>query len=313
MNETQRPGRNDPCPCGSGKKFKKCHGLLPESEIQSVLQKTPDLSKPLPMMNQMRMPLLNAEERESMRAACRFNASLMDHLRPKILPGITTQQIDDWVHEYTLDHGHRPATLGYKGFPKSCCTSINEVVCHGIPGNEVLNDGDIINVDITSIVDGWYGDQSETFLIGEVSPETRQLVQVTFDCLHAGIDAIGPDSSVREIGVAIVETARPYRFGVVKEYQGHGLGRKFHQAPDVPHYPDTRIRYDNLPVGVCFTIEPMINLGTWKTDLDRSDGWTVRTKDRKLSAQFEHTLLMTDEGPEILTVTQDGPQKGHRF
>ena len=252
-------------------------------------------------------------EWERLRIASRFNASLMDHLRPHVKPGITTEAINQIVHEYTVSNGHTPATLGYMGYPKSCCISINEVVCHGIPDETVLKEGDIVNVDITSIVDGWYGDQSATFLVGNVSDEARRLVQTTFDSLFLAINAIHPGSSVLDIGEVIYNYATELGYGVVKQYQGHGIGREFHTDPGIPHYPVSGAERDLLLPGMCFTIEPMLNIGTWRTVEDRSDGWTVRTKDNKLSAQFEHTILMTEEGPEILTLTKDGPQPGHRF
>lgn len=260
---------------------------------------------------------LNEEEREMMRAAGRFNAQLMDFIRPHIKAGVTTESIDDLVYEYTLDHGYQPAPLGYPGdkypFPKSCCTSVNDVICHGIPSDYVLAEGDIVNVDVTTIVEGWHGDQSETFLIGEVADEVRRTAQCSFDSLHAAIDAIGPGSRISTIGKAIVQEARKYRFSVVEKYVGHGLGRKFHQRPNVPHVPTPESKRQRLEPGLCFTIEPMINAGAVASVSDPDDGWTVRTKDGKVSAQFEHTILMTEQGPEILTLTQTGPQKGHRF
>lgn len=262
---------------------------------------------------QQRNLLLNAQQRDCMRKASRFNAQLMDAIRPQVVPGITTLEIDKLVYEYTLDHGHTPACLGYKGYPKSICTSINDVICHGIPDKTTLNEGDIVNVDVTTIVDGWYGDQSETFMIGEVSEETRHLVQVTFDSLYAAINTLRPGSKVIEIGRAIAKTVKPHGYTIVRDYQGHGIGQVFHQDPGIPHCPTPAARFQALRPGVCFTIEPMINQGVAETVLDRSDGWTVRTKDSKLSAQFEHTILMTEEGPEILTWTEHGPQEGHRF
>jgi methionyl aminopeptidase len=259
------------------------------------------------------VPVYSEEERNGLRTAGRFNAQLMDFIRPHVAAGITTNEIDRLVHEYTLDHGHIPACLGYQGFPKSVCTSINEVVCHGIPDATVLRDGDIVNVDLTTIVSGWYGDQSETFLIGTVSDTARQLVQVTFDCLFRGIRAIKQNGRVNDIGRAIFDYARSHGFEVVREYQGHGIGRQFHQDPGIPHFPHPNNVSELIPPGVCFTIEPMLNVGTWETVLDHNDKWTVRTKDRSLSAQFEHTLIMTETGPEILTLTQNGPQEGHKF
>ncbi|MFK7776605.1 MAG: type I methionyl aminopeptidase [Gimesia sp.] len=250
---------------------------------------------------------------ERLRLASQFNAQLMDHLRSHVKPGITTDEINQIVHDYTLSNGHTPATLGYMGFPKSCCISINEVVCHGIPDDTVLKEGDIVNVDITSIVNGWYGDQSETFFVGQVSDEARNLVQVTFDSLFMAINILTPGSSVIKIGEVIYDYAKEAGFGVVRQYQGHGIGREFHTDPGIPHYPVASSERDLLLPGMCFTIEPMLNVGSWKTVEDQSDGWTVRTKDNKLSAQFEHTILMTEEGPEILTLTKEGPQAGHQF
>lgn len=248
-----------------------------------------------------------------MRAAGRFNAQLMDFVRPHVQAGISTLEIDKLAHEYTLDHGHTPACLGYKGYPKSVCTSINEVVCHGIPDDTVLKEGDIVNVDLTTIVDGWYGDQSETFMIGEVSDEAKRLVQTTFDSLWIGIRAVQKYGLVYDIGRAIYEYATERGYGVVREYQGHGLGREFHQKPDIPHRPDAESGRVVLKPGNCFTIEPMLNCGTWRTVQDKKDGWTVRTKDGRLSAQFEHSILVTEDGVEVLTKTQDGPQEGHDF
>ncbi|MCA9127209.1 MAG: type I methionyl aminopeptidase [Planctomycetales bacterium] len=261
----------------------------------------------------IRKLLLGHDARQRMRAAGRFNAQLMDYLRGFIKPGITTQEIDDLVVKYTADHGHTCATLGYLGFPKSCCTSINEVICHGIPKNETLVDGDIVNVDITSIVDGWHGDQSETFIIGEASDAARAVTQAAFDCLYLAIEALTPGCTVNAIGDAIVAEAHSRGFSVVREYVGHGLGQAFHQPPNIPHFPDRKSRQQRLLPGMCFTIEPMINEGTRFTRPDKRDGWTVRTRDGKLSAQFEHTILMTEDGPEILTLTELGPKRGHQF
>ena len=257
-----------------------------------------------------------------MRAAGRFNAELLDYVRPHVLPGVKTASLDRLIHEYTLDHGHVPACLGYPGektaFPKSCCISINDVICHGIPGPYELKPGDIVNVDLTSIVDGWHGDQSETFLIGEadqIDDLSRAVTQCAFDCLHLSIQALEPGCRVSVIGETIVDHVRNTygNFGIVEKYVGHGIGAAFHQAPNIPHVPSTQSRRDRLHPGVCFTIEPMINGGTIKSEIDSRDGWTVRTKDGKPSAQFEHTILMTEEGPEVLTLTQNGPQYGHKF
>lgn len=265
------------------------------------------------MLQNLRKLQLSESQRQGMRAAGRFNAQLMDYIRGQIQAGITTGQIDRLVHEYTLSHKHTPATLGYLGYTKSCCTSVNDVICHGIPGDYVLKEGDIINVDITSIVDGWHGDQSETFLIGDVSEKARAVTQCAFDSMHRAISALTPGCPVSVIGENVVAEADKYGFTVVREYVGHGLGRRFHQHPNVPHFPDRKSRQDLLLPGMCFTVEPMINSGSRFTKPDTTDNWTVRTRDGSLSAQFEHTILMTEKGPEILTTCPNGPKAGHRF
>ncbi len=260
------------------------------------------------------LPVYETEEdREGLRAAGRFNASVLDFLRDHIRPGITTLAIDKLAHAYTLDHGHLPACLGYRGYPKTICTSINDCVCHGIPEERELVPGDIVNVDCTSIVDGWYGDSSETFQIGDTAAEARRVTQAAFDALWLAINALEPYSSVIEIGLAIARFARDHKLGVVENFQGHGIGRQFHQDPGIPHFPVKKSRKDILVPGVCFTIEPMLNLGSNATAGPLSDGWTVLTADGSLSAQFEHQILMTELGPEILTLTQRGPQEGHQF
>lgn len=292
---TKKLGRNDPCWCGSGGKYKKCH-----------LNKLPEPGKPI-------IPQVAGKARTKIRKAGAFNAQLMDHIRPLLVAGTVLQDIDREVHAYTNEHGHRPATLGYKGFPKSCCTSVNEVVCHGIPDDYALQDGDIVNVDLTTIVDEWHGDQSETFLIGNVSDEAKRLVQCCFDSLHLAIDALTPGCAVNTIGKTIQAHADECGFSVVRDFHGHGIGLRFHQAPGIPHYEDPRFGDFELLPGICFTIEPMLNVGSHECQIDSHDGWTARTADGKLSAQFEHTIMMTAKGPEILTLTKNGPQKGHKF
>lgn len=268
----------------------------------------------IPLRRRSRLPQYNSdEEREGLRAAGRFNAQLIDFLRPHIQPGMTTNQLDALAEEFTRDHGHTPACLGYNGYPKSICSSLNDVVCHGIPDDRALQEGDIVNIDCTTIVDGWYGDQSETFLIGPVSDDARRIVQGAFDALWIGIHATYPYCAVIEIGAAITRFARQHNFGVVENYQGHGIGRMFHQEPGIPHVPYRRSRNDILAPGVSFTIEPMLNIGGPETKPPLADGWTVLTADGSLTAQFEHQILMTEEGPEILTLTQHGPQEGHQF
>ncbi len=308
------PRRNDPCWCGSGKKYKKCH--LPTDDAGTTSPPGPAEAARyglMPRPGRNAHLVIDDAGREGMRRAGRFNAALMDYIRPFVQIGARASELDRLVHEWTVGHGGVPACLGYRGFPNSCCISVNEVVCHGIPDDSELRDGDIVNIDLTSIIDGWHGDQSETFLIGDVEPRTRELVQVAFDCLWLGIRAIKPWGRIIDIGRAIQAHAHAHGFSVVRDYQGHGIGRVFHQDPGVPHFPDANAGAFVVEPGMCFTIEPMINDGTWKTTLDRKDGWTVRTADNHLSAQFEHTLLMTEEGPEPLTVTADGPEPGHQF
>lgn len=265
------------------------------------------------MLKKQKKLILPQPHQDAMRRAGRVNAQLMDYLREHVKAGVTTGFIDELAFQWTMDHGHKPATLGYQNYPKSCCTSVNDVICHGIPDDYELKDGDIVNVDITTIVDGWHGDQSETFLIGEVSEEKRAVTQCAFDCLYLAIDALEPGCRVSTIGETVVPEAHSRGFTVVREYVGHGVGRQFHLDPSIPHHPNRQSRIDRLYPGMCFTVEPMINGGTRYTRSDKSDGWTVRTKDGHPSAQFEHSILMTDEGAEILTLTQHGPRKGHEF
>jgi len=302
----EKIGRNDQCWCGSGQKYKKCHMGADQGGA------TRTAAPPAPRKRKNAL-ILDEAGRQGMRAAGKFNAHLMDQVRPKVQPGMVLTDLDDFVREYTRDHGHVPACLGYKGFPKSCCISVNEVICHGIPNDYALREGDIVNVDLTTIVDGYFGDSSETFLVGEVSDEARRLVQCTFECLYKGIDAIKPYGHVLDIGMAIQRHAHARGYSVVEAFQGHGIGKRFHQDPGIPHYPDPHAGRFVIEPGMCFTIEPMINVGSKDQVTDRRDGWTARTVDGKLSAQFEHTLLMTETGIEILTKTEQGPEPGHRF
>ncbi len=220
----------------------------------------------------------------------------MDFLRPHIVAGISTGQIDDLVVKWTAEHGHRAATLGYQqSYTKSCCTSVNDVICHGIPGDYVLKDGDIVNVDITTIVNGWHGDQSETFLIGKVSDEALAVTQCALDCLYMAIRALTPGCPVSRIGDVIVPEAHKRGFTVVENTWGMPR-TQLSPRPIDPALPNRQSRTDRLLPGMAFTVEPMINAGTRFTKLDKSDGWTVRTKDGKPSAQFEHTVLMTEKG-----------------
>lgn len=246
-------------------------------------------------------PILSPEELDKMRAAGQLAAELLDRIEPLIAPGITTGAIDAAVHEMTTAQGAISAPYGYHGFPAHCCTSINEVVCHGIPTPErVLREGDIINVDVTPILDGWHGDCSRTFLVGEVHDDARRLVETTFEALWLGIDAIRPGGFVGDIGRAIQPYVEARGYSVVREFTGHGLGREFHCAPTVFHHVTLGPGIQLAP-GMVLTVEPMINAGRWKTRV-LSDGWTALTIDGKLSAQFEHTVAVTKTGVEVLTL-----------
>jgi methionyl aminopeptidase len=237
---------------------------------------------------------------EKMRAAGRLAARALALAGEHCRPGVTTDEIDRVVHEYFCDHGAYPSTLGYKGFPKSCCTSLNEVICHGIPDSTELEDGDIINVDVTAFLAGVHGDTDATFLVGEVSEEARLLVERTREAMLRGIRAIAPGRQLNVIGRVIESYARRFGYGVVRDFTGHGIGAVFHSGLYVPHYdqPDLAV---TMEPGMTFTVEPMITLGTYEHDM-WPDGWTAVTKDRRWTAQFEHTIVVTDDGYEILTL-----------
>lgn len=245
-----------------------------------------------------------AQELDGMRRAGGFNGELMDYLRPYVKPGISTEELNTLAHDYTIQNGHIPACLGYHGFPKSLCTSINNVVCHGIPSaTEVLKDGDIVNVDLTTIVDGFYGDSSETFLIGSVSSQARKLVAVTARALVMAIEGVMPGMLLSTIGDIIQPFVQSYGYSVVREYTGHGIGKGFHEHFSVLHHRTSECAQVVLRPGMTFTIEPMINMGKYAVVTDKKDKWTVRTKDKSLSAQFEHTIAVTETGLEVLTLT----------
>lgn len=242
-----------------------------------------------------------------MRKACRLAAELLNHLEPLVKPGVSTLELNDEAERWTQAHGAISAPLGYPGgspdieaFPKSICTSVNEVVCHGIPNAEqILQDGDIINIDVTPILDGYHGDTSRTFFVGEPSPVARKLVEVTEKCLYLGIEAVKPGNRIGDIGAAIQTYAEAQGFSVVRDFVGHGVHRIFHTEPQIPHY-GTAGKGKKFKPGMVFTIEPMINIGSHEVEL-LEDGWTARTQDGQLTAQFEHTLAVTKTGVEILT------------
>ena len=256
---------------------------------------------------QTAIPLHGPVDFAGMRKAGRLAAETLDFVTPYIVPGVTTGELDRLCHEFIVGHGAVPAPLNYRGFPKSICTSINHVVCHGIPGDRVLRDGDIVNIDVTPIVDGWHGDTSRMYLVGDVPLKARRLVEVTWECLILGIEQARPGNRLGDIGHAIQRHAEKHRYGVVRDFCGHGLGRVFHDAPEVVHVGRPGTGPELLP-GMFFTIEPMINLGRPDCKL-LDDGWTAVTRDRSLSAQFEHSIGITDDGCEVFTLSPKGWDK----
>ena len=291
--------RNSPCWCGSGKKFKKCH-LGKEQILSPIKHEKPKFSEKL-------IYIKTEEQIEGIRKSSQLTKKLLDMVEDRISEGVTTNEIDQWVHSETLANGAIPAPLNYghgtgrrrMPFPKSICTSPNNVICHGIPNNQVLNNGDIINVDITSILDGYYGDASRMFIIGDVPEETKKLVEVTRECLKLGIEQVFPSKRLGDIGHVIQNHAEKNGFSVVRDFAGHGVGIEFHEAPQVLHYGQPG-KGEMLRENMVFTIEPMINMGSYECKV-LGDGWTAVTADGSLSAQWEHTLLVTNSGAEILT------------
>ncbi|NCC22641.1 MAG: type I methionyl aminopeptidase [Alphaproteobacteria bacterium] len=251
------------------------------------------------------IPLHTQDDFEGMRRAGRLAAEVLDMITEHVVPGAVTGELDRLCHDYMVDHGSVPATLGYKGYTKSSCISINHVVCHGIPGEKKLNEGDIVNIDVTCILNGWHGDTSRMYLVGDKVPvKARRLVDVTYDAMMAGIEAVKPGVTLGDIGHAIQSLAEGERFSVVRDFCGHGIGQVFHAPPSVLHFGEPG-EGTVLEPGMIFTIEPMINAGHWATKV-LPDGWTAVTRDRSLSAQFEHTLAVTEDGYEIFTLSPKG-------
>ncbi|BBD09275.1 methionine aminopeptidase Map [Desulfovibrio ferrophilus] len=283
-------GRNDPCPCGSGKKYKKCCMGTANAEQLNLSEI---------FLERYEIRLKTPEQIEGMRRCGQLVMQTFEVVRDLIRPGVQTEEINRAVHEFTIKNGAIPAPLNYQGFPKSVCVSPNEVICHGIPGKYALKDGDIVNVDITSILDGYYADCNQMFFVGEPSPDARKIVDVARECLRLGLEQARPGNIINDISAAIQTYAEGQGCSVVREYMGHGVGLDFHEAPCVPHF---RSNLGNVPLapGMTFTIEPMINLG--KKDVRvLDDDWTAVTKDGSLSAQFEQTLVITEDGFESLT------------
>ena len=283
--------RNEECWCGSGRKYKKCHQEQDE-RLHELEQRGIDVPK--------RSMIKTEADIEGIRKAGKITHEVLDIVAEHIRPGVTTEMINRWVHDATVERGGYPATLNYKGYPKSCCTSINDCICHGIPDSAVsLKAGDIINVDITTIYEGYYGDSSRMFIMGEASEEANTLVKVAEECLYLGIEEVKPYNRIGDIAFAVESHALQYGFSVVREFGGHGIGKEFHEEPFVHHY-GPRNRGMVLVPNMVFTVEPMINAGDFRLKILK-DGWTTITRDGSLSAQWEHTLRVTETGYEILT------------
>jgi methionyl aminopeptidase len=283
-------GRNDPCPCGSGLKYKKC-----------CLGKDVPLSRDPGAMYAQRYKIRLKEEAdiEGIRKAGQLVLNTFEQIEGMIRPGIKTDEINTIVHEFTIKNGAQPAPLNYRGFPKSVCVSINEEVCHGIPGERLLKDGDIVNIDITSVLNGYYADANQTFFVGTPGSEARKIVRVAKECLKRGISMVKPGNTVGDIGWAIQTYAEDRGCSVVRDFVGHGVGFEFHESPQIPHFGQKGQGIHLIP-GMVFTIEPMINLGGKELRI-LSDNWTAVTRDGSLSAQFEQTILVTQSGYESLT------------
>jgi len=327
---------NDPCWCGSGRKYKRCHRIADldparvaaeqakreQAEREAAAYVRPGKQSPRrevpvhiprpdyaldkhgrPRHRDTAQPK-DAETIALMRVAGRAAAEVLREVGAAIRPGVSTDELDRIAHEECIARGGYPSPLGYGGsvmpFPKSLCTSVNEVICHGIPDSTVLQDGDIVNCDVTIFLDGVHGDTNATFLVGDVDEESRRLVDVTRECLDVGIEAVRPGGKVRDIGKAIQAYAEERGYGVIRAFVGHGVGRSFHSDPQVFHFDNPAARGDIVP-GMTFTIEPMISIGDWHHEM-WDDGWTAVTADRSRTAQFEHTLLVTETGAEVLTV-----------
>jgi methionyl aminopeptidase len=252
--------------------------------------------------------LHDAADFAGMRRAGKLAAEVMDFITPHVEVGVTTEHLDKLCHDYIVGHGAIPAPLNYKGFPKSICTSINHVVCHGIPGPKKLAAGDIVNIDVTVILDSWYGDTSRMYIAGgKTTKKAERLIDVTYDSMMAGIEVVKPGATLGDIGHAIQKVAEAERFSVVRDFCGHGIGQTFHAPPSVLHYGSPKTG-TVLKAGMFFTIEPMINAGAWQIKV-LSDGWTAVTRDKSLSAQFEHTIAVTETGYEIFTLSPKGYHK----
>ena len=257
----------------------------------------------------MVIAIKNTEQIEGIRKSCRLAAQCLDIVEPHVQPGVTTNELNRLIDEFIRDNGAVPAPLGYHNYPKETCISLNECVCHGIPSDRVLEEGDILNIDVTTILDGYFGDTSRMYLSGEVSDEADRLIKIAKECLAIGIEQVAPNNPFGLIGYSITQLALACETGIVYQFVGHGTGLKFHEPPQVAHYVPT-LEFDDservlMQQGMVFTIEPMINLGGPDAIINEDDGWTADTVDGSLSAQYEHTVLVTDDGVEILTKLED--------
>src|SRR6195952_5466347 len=306
---TVLPQANEPCWCGSGRKYKRCHKptegrVLPG--IVSPMRSVPaNIERPqyadTGVVNRWAEPRVKSPEIiERMRHAGAVAAEVLRLAGDKVAPGVTTEEIDAYVHELCIERNAYPSPLNYNRYPKSLCTSVNEVICHGIPDSRALKDGDIVNLDVTTYIGGVHGDTNATFFVGDVDPASRRLVEVTDECMWKGIEAVRPDRPISDIGKAIEDHAKKHHYGVVRAFVGHGIGQQFHTDLQILHYYDPRGDTVIMRPGMTFTIEPMITLGTWQHKM-WDDDWTAVTADGKRTAQFEHMLLVTDTGVEVLT------------
>jgi methionyl aminopeptidase len=283
-------GRNDPCPCGSGKKYKRCclgKEVLSSSDIKDSY------------LRRYNIRLKEKADIEAMKLAGRLAIDTLKMVEPYLKPGIKTDDINTLVHEFIIKNGARPAPLNYRGYPKSVCISVNEVICHGIPGDLILKDGDIVNIDVTPVLNGYYADANKTYFVGKASSDAKKIVIVARECLRQGMDMVHPGGRIGDIGWAIQKYAEGQGCSVVREFVGHGVGFEFHEPPQIPHY-GVKGRGIVLVPGMVFTIEPMINLGKKELHI-LSDEWTAVTDDGSLSAQFEQTIHVTEDGFESLT------------
>ena len=274
--------------------------VSPRLPVPASIPRPEYVGKPMPAVfkgSDVKTP----EQIEKIRAAGKIAAQAIEMLRAEVKPGVTTDYLDKLAHAFVIDHGAYPSTLGYRGYPKSICTSVNEVICHGIPDDTVLEDGDIVNIDITAYLDGFHGDLNHTIEVGTVSEEVHNLVERTREALNRGLLAVAPGRQVNTIGLAIENYAKRFGYGVVRDFTGHGVGEAFHSGLIIPHYDSAPNYSTEIQVGMVFTIEPMLTLGTYQWDM-WSDGWTVTTKDKSITAQFEHTIAVTEAGYEILTL-----------